>query len=256
MDLAVLGEDIYLKMLLYGDAGSGKTTLAASAHLIPEMQPVLYATAEGGLITLKKPEHEGVYDDMDVYELTDQTQDSNAVLAKVEALYDYVQKHKYRTVVIDTLSEIQRYGLMFVSKNKGDWKGIYRNPQQITLPQYGMNKMQTDTLIRAFRDLPMHVIMTSHAKRAHLDTDGHDYVVPNLTGQQWIDTLATFDIVWFLSTRAAFANLNEISPEEGGVAYRILTKSWDNVKAKDRLFTLPAIFDVTGKKLADIVLAG
>lgn len=40
-----------LKLLLYGDPGSGKTTMAATAVQHPEMSPILFANIEGGLLS-------------------------------------------------------------------------------------------------------------------------------------------------------------------------------------------------------------
>ena len=44
----------YQNILVYGDFGSGKTHLAATAALVPEMLDVLYISLEGGEKTLKE----------------------------------------------------------------------------------------------------------------------------------------------------------------------------------------------------------
>lgn len=44
----------YQNILLYGDFGSGKTHLAGTAILVPDMQDVLYISLEGGEKTLKE----------------------------------------------------------------------------------------------------------------------------------------------------------------------------------------------------------
>ena len=43
-----------IKILIYGDSGKGKSVLAASASLVPEMSPVLFLNAEGGTLSVSK----------------------------------------------------------------------------------------------------------------------------------------------------------------------------------------------------------
>lgn len=232
-----------LKLLLFGDAGVGKTRMAASAHFIESMRPVLLGSAESGLSSLLKDRR---FDDLDVFELVDKRQDPEAVLSRVEELFELAQD--YKTVIVDTLTEVQRYGLMYLSEQPAGWTA-YRNPKRISLPTYGASLLQTGTLVRSFRDLPINVIFTAHVRRATMSLDGHDYIVPSVTGQQWKDVLAAFSEVFFMYTKAA-VSLNE--PEKG-VRYKIITKPFENIKAKDRELDLPVAMDVTDRYLEDII---
>lgn len=244
MKLGELQQIQGLKLLLFGDAGVGKTRMAASAHLIEAMRPVVIGAAEGGLTSLLKDPR---FADLDVFELTDTRMDPESVVKKVEELYERCQDG-YRTVILDTLTEAQRYGLMYLSEQPAGWAG-YTSPKKISLPDYGANLLQTGTLVRAFRDLPINVIMTAHVRRATLNVDGHDYVVPSVTGQQWKDVMATFSEVFFMYTKAAVS----LAEPEKGVRYKIITKPFENIKAKDRDFDLPVSMDVTDKYLADVL---
>lgn len=245
--LSELPETTNLKILLFGDPGTGKTTLAASAHLIEELRPVLYATAEGGLVVLQKdPQHR--YDDLTVHKLTTPEQDPSKVLDELEKVFEIAQNGHFRTVVIDTLSEVQRYGLSYLSEQPTQlWQAI-RKPKKVTIPIYGASMMQTSVLLRAFRDLPINVIMTTHVKRATFEVDGHDYIVPSLTGQQWKDAVAIFDEVLFLFTKAA----QSLRDPNKGVKYKAITKAFENIKAKDRYLNLPVSMDLTNKTLEEL----
>src|SRR5688500_18205870 len=83
-----------LNMLLYGEAGVGKTWLAGSASRVPSMRNVLYIDAEAGKATLR--EHPDV----------------EIVPAKTWQSYIDIYHalkaggHSYRTVVLDSLTEI------------------------------------------------------------------------------------------------------------------------------------------------------
>lgn len=232
------------KIMLFGDPGVGKTRLAASAHLVEEMKPILYGSAEAGLLTLDALDG---FDDMHTVDLVatpKNDQNPEAVLNNVEAFFDLAQSGDYKTIVIDTLSEVQRYGLMYLADQPSGWQGVM-SPKKTTLPTYGSSLVQTGVLVRSFRDLGLNLIMTCHARRAHLETDGHDYIVPSLTGQQWKDVVAIFDEVWYLYTKAA-RSLND--PEEGA-RHRAIFRPFENLKTKDRYLGLPTSLDITDQGL-------
>ena len=241
----------YLSMLLFGDPGTGKTLLAASAHLMEEMQPVLFCNAEGGTATLYQDRYRERYEDLDIENITDTDQNADRFLDNLGEVYERIQDEGYKTLIVDTLSEVQRYGLMDLSDQHKGWWRAFRDPKKVTLPMYGASLTQTAILVRALRDLPAHVIATAHVRRAHLETDGHDYVVPSFTGQQWKEAMKVFDEVWYLYTKPAVS----INDPEKGVRYKLMTKVWDNLKAKDRLFGLPVSVDFTDKTLEEVLTA-
>src|SRR6516164_6984442 len=89
----------WLNMLVYGDPGVGKTRLAGSAVLVPEMCPVLLMDFEGGTLSLA-----GDMREIDVVRLTS--------WEKVDRLYGSLYDiNPYKTVVIDSLSELQKFSM-------------------------------------------------------------------------------------------------------------------------------------------------
>lgn len=169
----------YLKMLIYGPYGVGKTTLAASAEDVPEMSDVLYIDAEGGMLSLAdRP-------DIDVIEINDFSQfarihqylirhcaardanDTEALKKLEESLgLDRKVPKRYNTVVIDSLSEVQRYNMyqllgvkIGTAKIDDDWE----------TPEFSHWNKTTEMMrlvVRSFRDLPMNIIFLSSEKVA------------------------------------------------------------------------------------------
>ena len=79
-------------ILIYGDAGRGKSWLAASASEIAEMSPVLLIDVEGGASAVARD-----WKDVDVINVNNHEQFD----AVIQDLLNV--KHNYKTVIIDTL---------------------------------------------------------------------------------------------------------------------------------------------------------
>lgn len=165
--------DPKINVLLYGEAGSFKTTLAATASEHPEMREVLFCNVEGGLLTVEdmKQEHPPLGVDIESVD-------------ELEALFWRMKKpqegdfiSEVRTVVIDTGSEVPTLGLeqivgrkMKVEEAKG-----HRNPKathhatidEIWQDDYGESNKKCARVFRYFRDLPVNLIITSHARFTH-----------------------------------------------------------------------------------------
>jgi len=138
-----------LNMLIYGEAGVGKTWLAGSASSVPTMRNVLYLDAEAGKATLREhPDVEIIparrWDDyISVY---------NALRAG---------GHSYKTVVLDSLSEIaEQCKDQVMTEMKADPENESRDADIPSIREWGKLQVRMTRLIRLYRDLPMHVIFT------------------------------------------------------------------------------------------------
>jgi len=147
----------YIKLLVYGQAGAGKTTL------IKTLPNPIICSAEGGLLSIK---------------------DADLPFIKVGSMSDLRDAYlwlvdngsKYESVALDSISEIAEVVLNHEKKQAKD-------PRQA----YGAMQEQMTDLIRAFRDLPMHVYMTAKLEKMK-DETGKILYAPsmpgNKTGQQ------------------------------------------------------------------------
>ena len=198
----------FLKMLIYGPYGVGKTTLAASAEDVPEMQDTLYIDAEGGALSLMETRQ-----DIDLITINAFDQfarihtyltrhcaardaDDTEALLKLEeniGLERPVPK-KYNTVVIDSLSEVQRYNMyqllgvdISTAKLDDDWES----------PEFAHWNKTTEMMrlvVRAFRDLPMNVIFLSSQK---VDDEKKGTVTINFPNQLSKDIPGFIDVVGY-----------------------------------------------------------
>lgn len=91
-----------INMMLYGDPGVGKSTLAGSAHEVDWMRPVLHVDIENGALALKRK-----YPDLHTVRVK-----TFAQLWKIYvALVKGTTETKYRTVILDNVSESQKLGM-------------------------------------------------------------------------------------------------------------------------------------------------
>ena len=188
-----------LKMIIYGEAGSGKTRLAATTG-----EPTVVISAEGGLLSLR---------------------DHAITAIEVKTIADVGEAYKWvvnseeakgiKWVCLDSISEIAEVSL---AHEKAENKNAMR--------AYGQMADQMTQLIRAFRDLPeKHVYMTAKQERVQVD-DGSQSYGPSMPGKNLTQGLAYFvDEVFALRVH---------TDEEGNIQRWLQTSANGTHAAKDR----------------------
>jgi hypothetical protein len=176
-----------MNMLVYGEFGVGKTTFAATAEDVPEMRDVLYIDAESGELTLQNRAN------LDVITVNQYRQfarireflaahckyrDTNneAELLRLDQMLrapgEEPVLRKYRTVVIDSISEVYKYCMyQLLSINQNTAK-LDAEPDAPEFGEWGKATEMMRLMVRSFRDLPMNVIFIGSEKAVEEKVNG------------------------------------------------------------------------------------
>lgn len=208
----------FLKMLVYGDNGVGKTVFAASAEDCDACKEVLFVNVEGGTLSISDRK------DLDVWDVMK--------FNDIKEVLTYLQEaeHKYRTVIIDSVTELQLRGLDMVVAEA--WAAPARgkprtNEDEIRLEDYGTNTKQIRKIIGGFRDLPMHVILTAIAIESK-DEEGVVTVGPQLTDKARNSVMGYMDIVAYMHAKRI------VKENEETIIRSLIFQPYGKFKAKDR----------------------
>lgn len=104
---------------------------------------------------------------------------------------------KYYTAIIDSLTEVETYS-MYQLLGITDRTRIDEESMDQGWPEFRKNQTQILRMIRAFRDLPMNIIMTGASEYAQNDSKKFVYK-PALTGKLAKQCQGFMDIVGFLA---------------------------------------------------------
>lgn len=217
-----------LKVLSYGLSGSGKSTFAGTAGLMDGHGRVgenrtgpgklLYAwTEQNGVLSVQRLGTD--CDLLPIKSLAD-LQDLLRAFKGVPPDQDGLV-HGYHTLALDSLTEMQRLIIdIYKANNKG------KKDEGITLPQWGEIIDRTIQMVRAFRDLPVHVIVTALAAETMVDKSAEEkqrLVRPELKGRSLPSELAQFfHVVGYHFRRLV----------QGQADYRILLEGRDDFLTK------------------------
>jgi hypothetical protein len=152
-----------VKLLVYGAAGVGKTVLCSTAP-----NPIIIS-AERGLLSIADK-------DIDVLEITS--------ISELQQALNIARKGDWETICLDSISEIAEVVL-------AEYKALVNDGRQA----YGQLSDEMSKIIRQFRDLDAHVVLT--AKESREDKYSH----PSMPGKTLTGALPYFfDLVLYMKS--------------------------------------------------------
>ncbi|AOE44383.1 RecA-like exonuclease [Gordonia phage Ghobes] len=214
----------YVKAVLYGHEGTGKTTSAAFAA---NLGRTLFVNVEGGLkkVALRKQgvktENLAVWPPAGTEVTAQSLEDLHQKL--LEDLTD--DPNSWFCVVVDSLTETHHVLREQATKKRVAKSRVEVDPDFVDRDDYGVMTNQLRKLVRKFRDLPCHVVFLCLEKD---DEDAKEYR-PALTPALCTDVLGYADLVGRLA-----------SPEND---FRARFTKTDRVRAKDRFGVLPEVLN-------------
>ncbi len=173
-----------MKLLIYSPPGHGKTRFVGTAQLDERTSPMLLLNYEAGLHTLAKLEPKP-----DVIDITDWDIYFDVL--------DYLRSgdHPYKSIAIDSISETHFFAMITIMDAHAATRSDPDLPQ---LQDYGKAGMQLRRMLRAYRDLPMHIFATAQSKTEEEPREGM-VVKPALSGQLSSDVMGIMDVVGYLA---------------------------------------------------------
>lgn len=216
----------YLNILFHGDGGMGKTTICTTACLDARTSPVFVCDFEGGapLRFAKMPK--GTYH----LERIESVEDLNRV-------FEYLSTpgHPYKSVILDSLTEIQKLGLSEFVNTVGSVKLTFKqaavNIKPAEIQHWGKSALQMGQIVRFFRDLPIHVFFTTLSQTVRDEVSGRISYTVALPGKQADEIPGIPDIVGYVYAAKG---------GPGQKVHRVIRFQPDNkIVAKDRTDALP-----------------
>ena len=187
-----------VKMLVYGQAGTGKTSL------IPTLPRVVVLSAEGGLLSIQGA-------DVPYIEINSMT----SLMEAYSWLIESAEAKGFDSIALDSISEIAEVVLAEELKKQKDGRAAYGELNTIMA---GM--------IRAFRDLPAkHVYFTAKCDKSQ-DETGRLLYAPSMPGKS-----LSMQVPYFFDLVLAL----RVEKDSEGLAQRALMCDSDGIwQAKDR----------------------
>jgi phage nucleotide-binding protein len=211
----------WINMLVYGEAGVGKTYLGGTAEDSKDMSPLLVFDVEGGVTTLRK--RQGI-DVIPIRTMKDIQDNYNKLYTSIKGGKIY-----YKTIMIDSLTELADVDMKSIMKD-----AYRKNPDKVDedVPsprEWGKTRNHIRLIVRAFRDLPCHVLYTAHV-RTYMEEGQPTRHYPGFAGQLAKEIPGFMDIVGYYYA--------ETEPGSGVITRKLQTQGTRRVVAKDRTASL------------------
>lgn len=263
-------EDGWIKGMVYGDPGVGKTVFLGSCSVVDDMSNLLFVNLEGGVTPLRDhypnvdvvspssvDEFNELYDFLATHvklrEQYERNPKDNNIKKKLLKLEERIKDKNqisdepvlYRSVAIDSLTEIQK---LIMANIMGRNPGRLVFDPDLDLPrikEWGQNSETVRLLVRTFRNLPIHVWFSAHKQRNQDDKTGEIEILPSLPGKLPDQISGMLKVVGYMYTADDNSEIDEFKNV-------LLLKNSGKYKAKSRYNSVDShIIQPTMQKLYD-----
>jgi hypothetical protein len=212
----------YVKLLVYSDQGIGKTTFAVSGKGHPEIDEILLVNIDKGELSI---EDKNI--DMATIGLKEDGSSSKSIVKDLEdVIFAIVAKkpgfEKYKTVVIDTITELQARDLEDLSEGKDQFSQLI----------YGKSTKKVKRLCALIRDAPLNIILTAQVKRIYEGPPDAKKLVeirPDVTASACDAIMAAVNFVWYLYVPAESKKRTMVTKNMGIVRGKTRSAEFQNI---------------------------
>lgn len=184
----------YMKILVYGDPGVGKTTFAATAEEHPAMRRTLVVNIEGGMLSIAGTD---VLATEQIKNIADVENILWGIANKDEPYKDL------QTIVIDSGTELQTLDIeQIVASALKKKQGGDRTQDDVYIEDYGKSTARLKRIFRHFRDLPCNVVVTALTRRIMPNGASKKQdpiaIMPQFTEKLATSVMGYMDFVWYM----------------------------------------------------------
>lgn len=229
-----------INALYYGTEGAGKTTNAAAMANLPGPGKVLIINSEGGLKKLAL-EKRGI--DTSAIVVWPQPGD-RITKSNLDTLYERIRSDLdknpdlWKGVVFDSMTEIAtilRENATEKRQTALKAKGATYDPDFVDRSDYGVQTDHGNRIVRMFRDLPCHFVMTALDRVDEITGEHGPAVNPAFANA----ILGYVDFV--LYCRATQTTAETPIEDDAPAEFRAATRQGKTYRAKDRFDVLPRV---------------
>ncbi len=238
----------YIKAFIYGPPKVGKTVLSGTASVYAPSAPVLFCDIEGGRASLRDaPKTLINKSKIRIVEITS--------FEQLNDVYELVSDNPgaVKTVVIDSITELHT-----MSMEEQMRLVVARDPTReefVPAPrEWGIARAQIRKIIRQFRALPCHLIITAMLRYDEDPVSGIVHKNPQLAGQLQTEIPGYCDIVGLMEIVQARKKPNQPREEAKRILY---LKEVSRAMVGTRAWNIPSeIENPTFEQLCKIILGG
>jgi hypothetical protein len=224
----IASEDVYTKAIIYAPFGAGKTQLCGTAAEHQDMRDVLLMRCEDGKATITHqqlkmtPRIASIKEARDLF--WDLANKRKAKFKNAEGETEEYDYSKVRTLIIDSgTAMLQTTIEEVVAKNCKDNPG--KDPDRVTIRDWGDANFILTKLFRQFFDLPMNVLLTALVREDY-NTDDPDARMrrgpvlcrPDFNPKLANRVMAFADFVWWISVKGDGTRILHTQPDGAWVA--------------------------------------